>query len=268
MVYVQSLIIVLLVTQTCIAAALAGDQAISRQAAAVIGQKHLERHTTKNAGMTPVTPLDRVTAAVAGAESSHGKDLAMWRPDPSGPQGPMQVGLAAATDVGGGDRFDLTQNRAIGRAYLVRLYGHYKNWPDAVAAYNWGLSNLDTWIKAGRPLQKLLAGVAAYTTRVIHDSGVCSEGQTTQLGESAIFHDDLGSRRAGDNPLRHSILASFDANAFNGNQQYLCGSALSSFSKAGRLRAKELAAPPKSRFEQMTVSARRAWRMAIRGSQI
>jgi hypothetical protein len=101
MVYVQSLIIVLLATQTCIAAALAGDQAISRQATAVIGQKHLERHTTKNAGMTPVTPLDRVTAAVAGAESSHGKDLAMWRPDPSGPQGPMQVGLAAATDVGG-----------------------------------------------------------------------------------------------------------------------------------------------------------------------
>jgi hypothetical protein len=31
--------------------------------------------------------------------SSHGKDLAMWRPDPSGPQGPMQVGAAVATDV-------------------------------------------------------------------------------------------------------------------------------------------------------------------------
>src|SRR5215831_15428452 len=77
MVYVQSLIIVLLVTQTCIAAALAGDQAISREAAAVIGEKHSERHTTKDAGMTPVTPLDRVAAAVDGAESSHGKDLAV-----------------------------------------------------------------------------------------------------------------------------------------------------------------------------------------------
>src|SRR5215472_7598464 len=132
MVYGQSLIIVLLVTQTCIAAALAEDRASSREAAAVIGDRHLERHTTKDARMTPVTPLDRVAAAVAGAESSHGKDLAMWRPDPSGPQGPMQVGLAAAMDVGGGDRFDLTQNRAIGRAYLVRLYRHYKNWPDAL----------------------------------------------------------------------------------------------------------------------------------------
>jgi len=102
MVYVQSLIIVLLVTQTCIAAAFAGDRASLREAAAVIGQKHSERHTRKNARMTPVTPLDRVAAAVDGVESSHGKDLAMWRPDPSGPQGPMQVGSAAATDVGVG----------------------------------------------------------------------------------------------------------------------------------------------------------------------
>ncbi len=124
--------------------------------------------------MTPVTPLDRVATAVDGAESSHGKDLAMWRPNPSGPQGPMQVGEAAATDVGGGDRFDLTQNRAIGRAYLAQLYGRYKNWPDAIAAYNWGLSNVDTWIKAGRPPEKLLAGVAAYTVRVLYDSGLAT----------------------------------------------------------------------------------------------
>ena len=62
---------------------------------------------------------DRVAAAVDGAESSHGQDLAMWRPDPSGPQGPMQVTAAAATDVGGGDRFDEAKNRAIGRAYLA-----------------------------------------------------------------------------------------------------------------------------------------------------
>jgi len=45
-----------------IAAAFAGDRAILRAAAAVIGQKHSERHTRKNAGMTPLTPLDRVAA--------------------------------------------------------------------------------------------------------------------------------------------------------------------------------------------------------------
>ena len=194
---------------------------------------------------------------------------AMWRLDPSGPQGPMQVGAAATTDVGGGDRFDLSQNRAIGRAYLARLYGRYKNWPDAVAAYNWGLSNVDTWIRAGRPPQKLLAGVAAYTTRVLYDSGLCFAGQTTQLPEFAILHSDPGPSLAGANPLSPSILAHFgaDAGAFTRNQQYLCGSVPSSFSRAGRLRARECTTP-QSRLAEMTGPAQRAWRLATRGSQM
>src|SRR5580693_4154091 len=187
MAYVQSVIIVLLVNQASIAAAVSGERPIAYEPAAIIGQEHSGKQPTKNARMTPVTPLDRVATAVDGAESSHGKDLAMWRPNPSGPQGPMQVGEAAATDVGGGDRFNLTQNRAIGRAYLALLYGRYKNWPDAITAYNWGLSNVDTWIRAGRPPEKLLSGVAAYTTRVLYDSGLCYSTQTIQRRGSATL---------------------------------------------------------------------------------
>ena len=97
----------------------------------------------------------------------------MWGPEPSGPQGPMQVTEAAAADVGGGDRFDLIQNRAIGRDYLALLFRRYKNWPDAIAAYNWGMGNVDAWVKAGRPPDKFLTGVAAYLRRVLHDSGMC-----------------------------------------------------------------------------------------------
>jgi len=111
--------------------------------------------------------LDRVAYAVDGAESSHGADLTMWRADPSGPQGPMQVSEPAAADVGGGDRFDATQNRAIGRAYLAQLYRRYKNWPDAIAAYNWGMGNLDNWVSAGRPADKFVTGVATYLRRVL-----------------------------------------------------------------------------------------------------
>jgi hypothetical protein len=85
----------------------------------------------------------------------------------------MQVTEAAAADVGGGDRFDAMQNRAIGRAYLAQLYWRYKNWPDAIAAYNWGMGNVDAWVKAGRPVDKFLIGVAAYLRRVLHDSGMC-----------------------------------------------------------------------------------------------
>ena len=64
------------------------------------------------------TELERVADAVDGVESSHGMDASMWRAKPEGPQGPMQVSQKAATDVGGGDRFDIGQNRALGRAYL------------------------------------------------------------------------------------------------------------------------------------------------------
>jgi hypothetical protein len=127
--------------------------------------------------------LDRVTAAVDGAESSHGQDLAMWRPDPSGPQGPMQVTAAAATDVGGGDRFDLATNRAIGRAYLEQLYRRYRNWPDTIAAYNWGIGKLNAWLMAGRPADKLLKGVAAYTDKVLRNSGLCAGGPEGRLGK-------------------------------------------------------------------------------------
>ena len=120
--------------------------------------------------------LDRVTYAVDGAESNHGKNQAMWRPDAAGPQGPMQVSDKAAIDVGGGNRFDMNENRMIGRAYLSLLHQRYGNWPDAISAYNWGLGRLDVWIRSGRPREKLVPGVSRYVHRVLHDSGLCDKG--------------------------------------------------------------------------------------------
>ena len=125
--------------------------------------------------VSEVSPLDRVAFAVDGAESSHGADRAMWRPNVSGPEGPMQVSQAAASDVGGGDRFDLDQNRQIGRAYLWQLYRRYGDWSDAIAAYNWGIGNLNAWVQAGRPAGGLVPGVVAYLGRVLRDSGLCRE---------------------------------------------------------------------------------------------
>jgi hypothetical protein len=138
---------------------------------------------TKGAWLGTGNVLDRVAYAVDGAESSHGADLTMWRPDdPAGPQGPMQVSEGAATDVGGGDRFDWTENRALGRAYLAQLYRRYRNWPDAIAAYNWGMGNVDNWINAGRPPDKFVASVGAYLRRVLRDSGICDSSTATPVG--------------------------------------------------------------------------------------
>lgn len=116
--------------------------------------------------------LDRVAYAVDGAESSHGADSAMWRPDPDGPQGPMQVSAAAAADAGGGDRLDLRQNRALGRAYLARMYRRYGSWGDAIAAYNWGPGRMDGWISDGRASDRFPQAVTRYRMRVMAASGL------------------------------------------------------------------------------------------------
>jgi Transglycosylase SLT domain len=114
--------------------------------------------------------LDRVAFAVDGAESGHGSTPLMWRPDLDGPQGPMQVSAAAALDVGGGDRFDMRQNRLLGRAFLARMYQRYGDWPDAIAAYNWGPAHVDQWIAAGRPADKLPLETARYLLKVLRDA--------------------------------------------------------------------------------------------------
>jgi hypothetical protein len=176
----------------------------------------------------------------------------------------MQVSEAAATDVGGGDRFDLTQNRALGRAYLAQLYGRYKNWPDAIAAYNWGPRNIDTWVKAGRPLEKLLVGVAAYTTRVLYDSGLCKSVETIPLQRSARFDGDPEFHAALADPFSQVIFGHFDADggAFTRDQQYFCGTVPKSFSRVGPVRLKEAGVRPRSLFQQITASARSSWRRA------
>jgi hypothetical protein len=175
-------LIALSVTPT-MSVAQAGERApITDPNAAVSGARSSGQLTIKGLRTNMSTMLDRIAYAVDGAESSHGADLTMWRSEPSGPQGPMQVSEAAAADVGGGDRFDSTENRALGRAYLAQLYRRYKNWPDAIAAYNWGIGNVDNWISAGRPPDKFVAGVAAYLRRVLHDSGMCDSSTAMPVG--------------------------------------------------------------------------------------
>jgi hypothetical protein len=133
-------------------------------------------------GPASVADLDRVAFAVDGAESGHGADLRMWRIEPNGPQGPMQVTTAAAVDVGGGDRFDVTENRALGRAYLARMFRRYGNWPDAIAAYNWGPGSLDAWIASGRAADRLPLEVERYRDRVLRDTALVQTGALTLSG--------------------------------------------------------------------------------------
>jgi hypothetical protein len=146
--------------------------------------------------------LDRIAYGVDGAESSHGGDPGMWRSEPNGPQGPMQVSAAAAADVGGGDRFDETENRALGRAYLAHMFRRYGSWPDAVAAYNWGPGHLDEWIGGGRPADKFPAAVERYRTRVLTTSGMAAAEGAANARLSRLERLRLLARREFGERLR------------------------------------------------------------------
>jgi hypothetical protein len=138
----------------------------------VVAQANRPSRAQASAGLDrgAAAALDRIAFAVDGVESGHGTDPKMWGPNPDGPQGPMQVSAAAADDAGGGDRFDEQQNRALGRAYLALMYRRYGTWPDAVAAYNWGPGNMDSWIGGGRAYDKLPPAVERYRIRVLGSS--------------------------------------------------------------------------------------------------
>ena len=94
----------------------------------------------------------------------------MWRLELNGLQGPMQVSAAAAIDLGGGNRFDMVENRQLGRGYLTLMYRRYGNWPDAITAYNWGPGNMDAWIASGRPIAGSPFEVDRYRDRVLRDA--------------------------------------------------------------------------------------------------
>ena len=138
------------------------------------GGRALERRGSTDLFDPSGGDLDRIAFAVDGVESNHGQNPLMWRSSLDGPQGPMQVSSKAALDVGGGNRFDLRENRLLGRAYLAQMYRRYGNWSDALAAYNWGPGNLDSWIATGRPAERLPSETARYVRRVLRDALVAS----------------------------------------------------------------------------------------------
>ena len=177
----------------------------------------------------------------------------MWRPNPSGPQGPMQVSEAAAMDVGGGDRFELTQNRAIGRAYLAPLYGRYQNWPDALAAYNWGLGKMDAWVKAGRPPDRFLGGVATYLRRVLHDTGLCNGTEPKRLQQSAGTADRSDAREGAPDASTHSECA-----------HLYSGRSSRDLDKTIMVALRLAPGLPGSPFDREVASARLSWNTAMR----
>jgi hypothetical protein len=155
-----------------LAATVAAAAAKPRKAAAPAPRPPAKSAPAAAQAVAKPSTIARLGLAVEGAESSYGTDPRMWRGDPAAPQGPMQVTAAAATDVGGGDRFDPAENVALGRAYLADMYRRFGSWPDAVAAYNWGPGRLDFWIRSGRSPFAMPPAVERYRIRVLVAAGL------------------------------------------------------------------------------------------------
>ena len=84
------------------------------------------------------------------------------------------------------------------------------------------------------------------------------------FGDRRCFDGSPEFRAAMADPFTHSTFGHFDADggAFTRGQRYPCGTVPSSFSRVGPLRLKQAGARPRSLLEQMTASARLAWRRA------
>jgi hypothetical protein len=52
------------------------------------------------------------------------------------------------------------------------MFRRYGNWPDAIAAYNWGPGSLDAWIAEGRAANRLPLEVERYRDRVLRDAAL------------------------------------------------------------------------------------------------
>ena len=62
------------------------------------------------------------------------------------------------------------------------MFRRYGNWPDALAAYNWGPRNLDMWITAGRSADRLPLEVVRYVARVLRDAMVVDQPVLSKVG--------------------------------------------------------------------------------------
>lgn len=97
--------------------------------------------------------IDRIVPAVMHAESGGRQTDANGRTlrSSAGALGLMQLMPSTAAQFGV-DPNDASQNVAGGTQYLQQLFDKYGDWPDALAAYNWGPGNLDKAKAQGRDL--------------------------------------------------------------------------------------------------------------------
>lgn len=107
---------------------------------------------------------------------------------PKGAQGLFQLMPATQQDFGVTNPFDPYQSAIAGGGYLQQLYTRYGSWPAALAAYNYGPTNYNRAVAAGRSLP---AETQAYVQRVM---GLLGGGMPQPAAATGGPVYDVGAR--------------------------------------------------------------------------
>ena len=102
-----------------------------------------------------------------------------------GELGLFQLLPATAAMLGVSDPLDPAQNAQGGTAYLAQLYSRYGDWGTALAAYNWGPTNVDNYGAAAAP-----ASTQNYVATILANAGLAPAGQGSQQVYSASLTPD------------------------------------------------------------------------------
>ena len=150
-----------------------------------------------------------IALAVARAESG----IAQWTASgnlvvsPAGAIGVMQLMPATAAELGV-DPTDPLQNIQGGVAYLAMMFSKYGDWWTALAAYNWGPSNVDkaiargtnpaSWPSAGYATSVMAAagigGMDSSSVQTIaSDGSQAAEGDSSSSSSSGLAFAGLGA---------------------------------------------------------------------------
>src|SRR5579864_8897322 len=94
----------------------------------------------------------------------------------------------------GQDIGDVYTNVNLGVGYLAQLYDQFGSWATALAAYNFGPTN----VANGKPIP---SSTQSYVQNILSNSGVDSSGDSIDAG-SIVDYTDAGSPAAAVSPSR------------------------------------------------------------------